>query len=139
MSTLSMRPDRLSPTKGAPTLLALLLLTGGLTLLPAQTVYTVDDDDGFAYAFASGDTGPYLGVRLVEETELAEGGARVSHVVPDSPADEAGIRKGDVVVEFDGEIIRGPVSLTRRIHAHKAGETVKIRIVRDGKKQTLEA
>ncbi|HXV76007.1 MAG TPA: PDZ domain-containing protein, partial [Candidatus Polarisedimenticolaceae bacterium] len=82
---------------------------------------------------------PYLGVQLEEETDWHEGGARVTAVVGDSPAERAGLREGDIIVEFGGKTIRGPVALTNAIHEKEAGDTVELKIVRDGKKQSLDA
>ena len=81
---------------------------------------------GSNFAWYFGDDSAYLGVLLEEETEDPEGGARVTQVVDDSPAAEAGIREGDVIVGFDGEMIRGPVGLTRRIHEREPGQTYSI-------------
>jgi S1-C subfamily serine protease len=82
--------------------------------------------------------GAYLGVRLTEETEHPEGGARVTHVVEESPAEEAGLQVGDIIVEFNGEVIRGPLALTQRIHALDPGDRVALKAVRDGRTQAME-
>jgi predicted metalloprotease with PDZ domain len=88
----------------------------------------------------SGDEGgAFLGVTLSEETEHSEGGARVTGVVDDSPAAKAGVREGDVIVGFDGDVVRGPVGLTERIHEREAGERVSLRLRRDGETLTVEA
>ena len=79
----------------------------------------------------------YLGVRLEEETEHGEGGARVSHVVSGSPAEEAGLEEGDIVVGFDEAVIRGPVALTERIHSRKPGEEVSITVLRNGREERI--
>ena len=93
---------------------------------------------GFTVRTASPDQA-YLGVRVSEETTHAEGGARVDDVIPESPAAEAGLRRGDVILSFAGEVIRGPLALTQRIHAREAGDRVDLRILRDGSEQTLVA
>jgi len=80
----------------------------------------------------------YMGVQLEEETDHPEGGARVSEVVHDSPAEKAGLRADDIIVLFDGKVIRGPVGLTKQIHERKPGDTVTIGILRDGRKQSIE-
>jgi predicted metalloprotease with PDZ domain len=100
----------------------------------AQTAYSVGD----AVLLEAEEGGAYLGVRLTEETEHPEGGARVTHVVEDSPADAGGLKEGDIVVEFDGEVIRGPVSLTKRIHAREPGDRVSLKVLRDGRATELE-
>ncbi len=82
-------------------------------------------------------TGAFLGVHLKEETEHPEGGARVVGVVPDSPADQAGLVEGDIVVGFDGNVIRGPLALTERIHSRTSGDRVELDIVRDGDRRQV--
>jgi predicted metalloprotease with PDZ domain len=82
--------------------------------------------------------GPWLGVTLAEEKE-AGSGAKVTSVIKDSPADKAGLKKGDVVVAMNGDKVHGPATLTEMIHAAKAGETVRFDVLRDGQKQTLSA
>jgi len=84
-----------------------------------------------------GERGAFLGVRTSEET-TEDGGARVDMVVDDSPADDAGIQEGDVIVSFDGATVRGPEGLTERIHAADPEEKIKVGIVRNGKRETVE-
>jgi len=84
------------------------------------------------------DPGAYLGVQIEEETEHPEGGARVTSVVEDSPAERAGILEGDVVVSFDGRIVRGPAALTKAIREREPGDRVAVRVIRDGRPYELE-
>ena len=65
------------------------------------------------------------------------GGAIISEVVPDSPADAAGLRSGDVILGVDGEDIKRPRRLSRRIASLDAGAASDIRIWRDGEEQTV--
>ena len=90
-----------------------------------------------AAAHEDGETA-YLGVQIREETEHPEGGARVTQVVEDSPAGEAGVEEGDIIVEFAGEVIRGPRALTERIHAKQAGDRVTVVVLRDRQRLSLE-
>lgn len=89
--------------------------------------------------FVGHSSGAFLGVSCEEETEYEEGGALVNHVVDDSPAAAAGIEEGDIIVEFDGTTVRGPVGLTKLIHSKEAGDGVKVTVVRDGKLHKLQA
>jgi membrane-associated protease RseP (regulator of RpoE activity) len=111
---------------------AIALAVGGIRTLAGETVtsgvWVVGEDEG---------GGAYLGVQIEEETEYSEGGARVDEVVEDSPAAKAGLREGDIIVGFDGKTIRGPRSLTEKIHAEAPGSKVDVTVVRDGKRQTL--
>jgi S1-C subfamily serine protease len=80
----------------------------------------------------------YLGVQLREETDRPEGGARVTEVVEGSPAADAGLRQGDIVVEFDGETIGSPVALTQRVHAKRPGDRATLTVIRAGQAETVE-
>ena len=96
-----------------------------------KRVIVVGDNKG------PGEKTPYLGVNLSEETQNPEGGARIESVLDDSPAEKAGLKRGDIVVGFGDAVIRGPGALTKRIHQSKAGEKVPLTFIREGKKQTL--
>lgn len=104
----------------------------------------IDDGKGPGSIFvwtSDGDEsggGAYLGVGLREETGSPDGGARVTTVVPDSPADKAGLEEDDVIVGLDGKIIRGPLALTERVHAAKPGDKVSLDLLRGGKRVTLQ-
>lgn len=67
----------------------------------------------------------------------ATSGVRIDDVDQDSPAAKAGLREGDVVVEFDGERIRSARQFSRMVEETVSGRTVALGIVRDGKRQTL--
>jgi serine protease Do len=74
---------------------------------------------------------PYIAQRLgVDSTE----GAFVQGVVPGSPADEAGISAGDIVVEFDGRKVTSDEDLRHATERLKIGQKVPIAIVRDGER-----
>lgn len=91
-------------------------------------------------AWADGDrtwTG-WLGVSIAEETEYHEGGARITRVIEGSPAEEAGLRAGDIIVDFDGRTIRGPMALTQQVRGKEPGETVSISVVRDDREQSFD-
>jgi len=91
--------------------------------------------------------GSRLGVTLEEMTpsEAREldldppRGARVVAVEDDSPAEDAGLRKGDVIVAFDGESVRSTRQLARLVRETPADRSVEIEVARDGKRETLTA
>jgi serine protease Do len=66
-------------------------------------------------------------------------GALVQAVEEGKPADKAGIRHGDVVVEIDGKPIRNNRELIDTISYLPVGSDVKLTVIRDGKRQTLTA
>jgi membrane-associated protease RseP (regulator of RpoE activity) len=107
---------------------------GRVERVALRQVAGVSDDD----EDDSGAGVAYLGVRLEEEVDLPEGGARVTEVVDESPAASAGLQEGDVIVEFEGEAVRGPAALTQRIRGREPGDHVTIGLKRDGRRETLE-
>jgi predicted metalloprotease with PDZ domain len=99
-----------------------------------------DDAEAIARAGAELDaaSGGYLGVAVREDTKSDEGGAFVDNVVDGSPAEKAGLKDGDVIVGFGGEVIRGPVKLTEKIRSTKPGDKVAMDVRRDGKPVKLQ-
>ena len=68
-----------------------------------------------------------------------EGGALVSKVIPDGPADEAGLEHGDVIIEFDGREIEDWNELPRVVGGTPVGKKVKVVVLRNGERKTLKA
>jgi serine protease Do len=66
-------------------------------------------------------------------------GAMIEEVSTESPAEKAGLRKGDVVVEFDGERVRSARQLTRLVLETAEGRQVSVVVVRDGQRVTVTA
>ncbi len=56
----------------------------------------------------------------------------------DSPAAKAGVKEGDVVVEFDGERVRSARQLTRLVQETPDGRAVKMTLERGGARQTVD-
>ena len=57
-------------------------------------------------------------------------GVFVYDVEEDGPADQAGIKKGDVITKIDGTSVQTKEDLTGRLEYYKAGETVDIVLYR---------
>jgi serine protease Do len=87
----------------------------------------------------------YLGVLIQDITpELSDyfkmetvRGALISEVIPDSPAEEAGMRDGDVVLSVNGLDVLNKDSFRSRIAQTPPGEKVALKILRSGKESTL--
>jgi serine protease Do len=78
--------------------------------------------------------------RLAREKELkVKEGAFVNEVVEESPADSAGVKTGDVIVEFAGKKIELADDLTKEVQATKPGTKVSVTVNRNGEKKTLTA
>ena len=88
----------------------------------------------------------YLGVMiqdvtpaLAKEFKLKEPtGALVGDVVPKGPADKAGFKEGDVVLEYNGKKVVDSRRLRLSVGETKPGTTVPVKILRDGTSKTLE-
>ncbi len=75
----------------------------------------------------------YLGV-----TWAGDGSSKIQGVVEGSPAEGAGLLKGDLVVKVDGAKVTGAAGVRERIWAKKPGDKMKLTIQRDGKDQEIE-
>lgn len=64
-------------------------------------------------------------------------GALVGDVVKDSPADRAGIRRGDVIVEFDGKKVTSMEELPKLVAVAKPGRDAEVVIIREGTRKTF--
>jgi serine protease Do len=88
----------------------------------------------------------WLGVGIQELTpDLAKGmglkdasGVVVSQVFPDSPAEKAGVRRGDVIRSFAGKRIDSAGTLTRTVGLTSPGQVRDLVVLRDGKSLTLK-
>jgi len=65
-------------------------------------------------------------------------GALVNEVIEDSPADKAGLKRGDIIVEYDGTRVDELNDLPRLVAATPVGETVRVKVFRDGKERTIK-
>lgn len=64
-------------------------------------------------------------------------GVYVNDLTQFSPAEKAGIKRGDVIIKFDGEKITTFNELNTLKNKHKAGDVVSVTVDRDGSEQTL--
>ncbi|HJU05677.1 MAG TPA: trypsin-like peptidase domain-containing protein [Nitrospiraceae bacterium] len=83
-----------------------------------------------SYIGVAGQTVP-LTRRVVRFHQLsAEAGVLVMSVESNSPAQKAGLRQGDVIVEFDGQAIEGVDRLHRLLTEERTGVPARLRILR---------
>lgn len=76
--------------------------------------------------------------RLAESLKLGTPqGALINAVEPGSPADKGGIKPGDVIVRFDGQIIVDSGDLPHVVGMMAPGENAKVEIYREGKRKKL--
>ena len=138
----------------------MLRFVSGLTLLAASLGAQSGDLWWFEYAQAQAGTphvyqfqngvlmgGVYLGVNLAEvdatrarELKLKETyGVEITRVEEGSPADKAGIKANDVVLEYNGQRVEGMEQFGRLVRETPTGREVKLLISRNGATQTIAA
>ncbi len=66
-------------------------------------------------------------------------GAIITQVMRGSPAANAGIKAGDLVIAADGEPVRSATHLRNKIGLLRVGETIELTVLRDGDRHTLSA
>lgn len=91
--------------------------------------------------------GPRLGVEIRDVTAddvtklklPASSGVVIEGVTKESAAEKAGVKAGDVVVQYDGEAVRSAQQFTRLVRESVPDRAVKIAVIRDGKRLELTA
>lgn len=85
----------------------------------------------------------WLGVKIQTVTdEIAESlgmrnarGALIAEISPDGPAEKAGLRVGDVILQFDGRKVDEMQELPRMVAETKIGKAVEVEVLRDGDRE----
>ena len=88
----------------------------------------------------------WLGVMIQKITpELAKSfglnqreGALVGDVIPDGPAFKAGVKRGDVIVQFNGQAVKDMEDLPKIVAATTPNSVVNVEVIRDGLKKILQ-
>lgn len=111
------------------------------TMPEMPKIMTTPGAEGKAFTWKLGG-GRQIGIGVMSLTkQLAahygvDGGLLVNDVRENSPADKAGLKAGDIIVEAEGKAVKGDFDLIRTINEKKDGD-VSITFVRDGKRQTV--
>ncbi|WP_250657279.1 DegQ family serine endoprotease [Alkalimarinus coralli] len=87
----------------------------------------------------------WLGVLIQEVSkDLAESfdlrkphGALVAQVVPNSPAEDAGLMQGDIITKYEGQTIKRSSDLPHLVGRSVVGKKAKLEVIRAGKRKTL--
>ncbi|MET0293847.1 MAG: Do family serine endopeptidase [Phenylobacterium sp.] len=104
--------------------------------------------DGITRQLISGGkiTRGYIGATIQDfSTEMAEAqgipqtrGAIVSDLTPGGPSERAGLLAGDVVTSVNGHAVKSSSELTREVAKASAGDVLRLDVIRDGRRRTLE-
>jgi putative serine protease PepD len=80
---------------------------------------------------------PVIGAKV--QTGQRDGsGAEIDEVIEDTPAEDAGLEKGDLVVALEGEKVTDGIALIVSIRSHQPGETLTFTVVRDGNEKDID-
>jgi len=102
--------------------------TGKQIVRPYLGVQLVDLTNTFALQY-------YYGIRISNDVEF---GAVLSYVEENKPADKAGLKAGDVIVEIDGEKINDVSHFKYVLYKHKIGDKIKVKYYRENKLNETE-
>src|SRR5262245_51009819 len=113
-----------------------------MALRDADAEAAQDQDRQFSFFL---DGGAYLGVSTedISKENMARYGMRevrgvgVTEVLKDSPAEQAGLRKDELIVRFDGDSVTSVRKLTRLVTESSADQTVRLTISRGGAEQEV--
>ena len=78
-----------------------------------------------------GRSGAFLGVEL---EDLAGGGVAIRAVVPETPAEQAGLLEGDVIAALDGGAVSSAAEVVRLVRSKEPGDEIEIAVLRDGER-----
>ncbi len=101
------------------------------------TVTLGTKDAPTAEAPKKSDKPGFMGIRSKTSDDEDAKGLEVDLVLEDSPAAKAGIKVGDFIIEFEGKKVDDPQAFTDLIRKHHAGDSVKLKISRDGKSKDV--
>lgn len=97
---------------------------------------------------------PYLGVSLSNSSytsrnsygsiwdyfyQTVQYGATVNSILENSPAEKAGIQKGDIIISIDGKVVSDKSDVNSEIAAHEVGDEIEIGIIRENRTRTVKA
>ncbi len=112
-------------------------LVESLDARPRPRFVQAKSDSGVGRIAGGGGYGASLGT--IPDYMQTEGGVLLSGVRSGSPAEQAGLRQGDVVVKFDGVGIDNIYDYTFALRSRKPGQPVSLTVKRDGVLVTLNA
>ncbi len=121
----------------------LLTLVSGVTeqlaVAPDRPEFRVVKEETLAGVSSSsrgGGYGPYFG--SIPDFGQIESGVKFSDVKPGSPAEKAGLKAGDILVQFGDKPIKNLYDFTDALRRSKVGDVVEVQVLRNGKPLTAK-
>jgi len=97
---------------------------------PARPAFQTVVEEKPVASGSSGGYGPYFG--SIPDFGQVENGVKFSDVKPGSPAAKAGLRAGDVLIQFGEMPIKNLYDFTDALRRSKVGDVVEVKVLRDG-------
>jgi aminopeptidase YwaD len=97
-------------------------------------VFQVVAEDKPAAGGGGGGYGPYFG--SIPDFGQTENGVKFSDVKPNSPAAKAGLKAGDIMIQFGDKPIKNLYDFTDALRRSKVGDLVEVKVLRDGQPVT---
>ena len=111
-----------------------LAIRGTTVVIPASIAFAAANkaasDGGIKQGFLGVSSLPVPLPERQRGGRAQDGGLLISHVAANSPAEQAGLLIGDVIVGFGGEAVDDPESLMTRLRGNKVGTAVPITVIR---------
>ena len=122
----------------APSAARLLDLVGNVAVQlansPEAPAFQVVAEDKPATGGGGGGYGPYFG--SIPDFGETENGVKFSDVKPNSPAAKAGLKAGDILIQFGDKPIKNLYDFTDALRRSKVGDVVEVKVLRDGQPVT---
>ncbi len=123
----------------APSAARLLDMVGDVAVqlasAPEAPAFQVVAEDKPPAGGGGGGYGPYFG--SIPDFGQTENGVKFSDVKPNSPAAKAGLKGGDVMIQFGDKPIKNLYDFTDALRRSKVGDVVEVKVLRDGQPLTV--
>jgi len=132
-------PDKINATGGARLVRLIEALVSDLATRRQRIAFVVDESIDRDSGLGHGGGGARLGI--IPDYAVADGapGCAVAAVVPDTPAQRAGLEAGDFIVQWDEQSIANVYDLTKALGASRPGQQVRLTVRRNGKEIIVSA
>jgi hypothetical protein len=101
---------------------------------PEAPTFQVVAEDKPAAGGGGGGYGPYFG--SIPDFGQTENGVKFSDVKPNSPAAKAGLKAGDIMIQFGDKLIKNLYDFSDALRRSKVGDVVEVKVLRDGRPVT---
>jgi putative serine protease PepD len=81
---------------------------------------------------------PVIGAKVQTGGDEDGTGALIDEVMPDTPAEDSGLEKGDIVTEVNGQRVTDGIALIVAIRTYQPGQTIEFTVRRAGDEQLVE-